>query len=62
MKQSESGKLFLKSQYMTLDDRGLFLVIFAFFHRCFAYSALLLVFSSEDETDLNRKSCHNLRI
>ena len=62
VKQSESGKLFLNSQYMTLYDHGSFLVILAFFHLCFAYTAVLFVFYSENEIDLNWKSCHKLEI
>lgn len=44
VKQSESGRLFLNSQYMTEDDRGSFLVILALFHRYLAYVACYLYF------------------
>lgn len=44
VKQSESGRLFLNSQYMTEDDHGSFLVILALFHGYLAYVACYLYF------------------
>lgn len=54
VKQSESGQLFLNSQYMALGDHGSFILVICFcFHRYFVYIALLFVFHLEDETALN---------
>lgn len=57
VRPSGRGRLFLLSQSMTWDDPGSFmLMICTFFHRHFAYIALLFVFRGGDRFKLGKLS------